>query len=176
MTSNQGVYTIVCLANGKRYIGHSTDLKRRFVMHQHRLYKGNHACPALQADWTEHGPDAFLFAVLARVDGDRKALAAAEQQAIDEGQNLYNVRKASAEQYALARPPQRDRRVSVVEVTDARTGAVLASGAAEAVALQLGLNARTLRRVRVSGRPYRGMTFRTVAPRRATPTTEAPTP
>lgn len=56
-----GIYIIVNRINGKRYIGLSGDMKRRFVEHRSRT-KGN--CPSLYAAFAKYGVSNFDFLIL----------------------------------------------------------------------------------------------------------------
>lgn len=62
-----GVYLITCRANGKRYVGSSTDMRRRWREHRHDLKSGRHSNPHLQNSWSKHGPDSFTFSALSFV-------------------------------------------------------------------------------------------------------------
>lgn len=57
-----GVYEIVS-PNGRRYIGQSTNIARRFAVHRCLLRKGNHHSRALQADWNALGESAFKIEI-----------------------------------------------------------------------------------------------------------------
>jgi group I intron endonuclease len=56
-----GIYAITNSVNGKVYIGSAVDIRRRWSQHLHKLRRGNHDNPHLQASWTAYGSDAFLF-------------------------------------------------------------------------------------------------------------------
>ena len=58
---NCGVYQIKNTINGKRYIGSSNQVKRRFYLHKWDLRRGKHHSITLQRSWDKHGKAAFLF-------------------------------------------------------------------------------------------------------------------
>lgn len=76
------VYFIVCAANGKVYVGSTTNPKRRFYGHMRDLNSGNHHSPVLQAAWNKYGKDQFRFEIVEEVRGLAELLAA-EQRLID---------------------------------------------------------------------------------------------
>lgn len=53
-----GVYQITCTVNGKKYIGQSTDVRRRFTQHKRKPPTG------MVDDFNQYGVDAFKFEVL----------------------------------------------------------------------------------------------------------------
>ena len=78
-----GVYTITCKVNGRRYVGSAAKVNDRWITHRGLLRRGVHPNAALQADWTEHGASAFEFRTVAEVRqaGPRRQV---EQVFIDE--------------------------------------------------------------------------------------------
>jgi len=56
-----GIYEILNLVNGKRYIGSAVYLRRRWGVHRRALRKGSHHSRALQRAWIKYGSDAFVF-------------------------------------------------------------------------------------------------------------------
>lgn len=61
-----GIYAIVHVLSGTRYIGQSRDLLRRFEQHWELLQSAKHHNPRLQKMWDGDGPDAFEFKVVER--------------------------------------------------------------------------------------------------------------
>ena len=59
-----GIYSILNTANGKRYIGQTTDLSKRRFAHFAALRKGFHKNSHLQAAWNRYGSQAFRWSVL----------------------------------------------------------------------------------------------------------------
>lgn len=62
--NRSGVYQILNLVNGKRYIGSSICLERRLSTHLRNLRKGMHSNNYLQQAWNKYGEDSFSFKVL----------------------------------------------------------------------------------------------------------------
>jgi group I intron endonuclease len=59
-----GVYCIFNTSNGRRYVGSSNNLWRRFTEHRRHLATGTHHNQFLQNDYVKSGPDSFLFFIL----------------------------------------------------------------------------------------------------------------
>ncbi len=85
-----GVYTILNLVTGRRYIGSSIDIPKRWGGHLSALNKGTNANLALQADWVKYGATAFSWNITERCDTRAEAIAA-EQRHIDAHQDIYNA-------------------------------------------------------------------------------------
>lgn len=62
MTS--GIYSIVNMVNGRRYIGSATYLSHRQNDHRRSLRNGTHTNRHLQRAWDKYGESAFAFEVL----------------------------------------------------------------------------------------------------------------
>lgn len=74
-----GVYAIVNMVNGTRYIGSTKkSAAHRFMTHRRLLRSGKHPNHSLQAAWVEHGEDAFIIEALESVDPDDRLLEIAE--------------------------------------------------------------------------------------------------
>lgn len=56
------IYSIICESTGKRYIGITEDLKRRFTHHKSDLNLNKHHSPKLQNAWNYYGSENFTFA------------------------------------------------------------------------------------------------------------------
>jgi len=63
-----GIYCIENLANNKKYIGLSRDIRRRWNEHRSDLRNNNHANPYLQSAWNLYGEDAFEFSIVELCD------------------------------------------------------------------------------------------------------------
>lgn len=57
------IYTITHTASGKTYVGQTTNLRIRWMLHRSDLRKGKHRNIYLQNAWNKHGKDAFEFSV-----------------------------------------------------------------------------------------------------------------
>lgn len=92
-TTKSGIYAIINTKNNTIYIGSTVGFRKRWGQHRHRLHKGTHVNPHLQAAWNKYGEEAFEFGVLEYLD-DPEELHLAEQFWMDiyreEGWELYN--------------------------------------------------------------------------------------
>jgi len=59
-----GVYRIICLSNGKNYVGATKCIKRRWREHRRDLRLGTHHNKRLQFAWNEYGESAFDFVLI----------------------------------------------------------------------------------------------------------------
>lgn len=83
-----GVYEIKCVKNGKRYVGVSKDIKRRWREHRWLLYRGEHHSYDMQCDYNKFGENCFEFNVLKSCDyPEAKAF---EEELIQSTQPDYN--------------------------------------------------------------------------------------
>lgn len=89
--AESGIYEIVNLVNGKRYVGSALKFQQRWRQHRCELGKGRHN-PHLQAAWNKYGPEAFVYRVLEIVD-DPNRLIEREQHYIDTLKPEYNIAK-----------------------------------------------------------------------------------
>jgi len=69
--SDPGVYMILNIVNGTRYVGGTPrSLGRRWAEHKCKLRKGTNGNPSLQQDWDEYSEDAFCFVMIENVFED----------------------------------------------------------------------------------------------------------
>lgn len=59
-----GIYAITNIKNGKKYIGQSKNIKKRFQMHKYNLKKGTHFNKHLQSSYNKYGKENFKFTIL----------------------------------------------------------------------------------------------------------------
>lgn len=93
MEKVSGVYTITCTVNNRRYVGSSGNVHNRWKYHRSMLRNGWHPIGLLQADWNEHGAEAFQFRVVAKI-ADPSIRLVAEQALLDAYEAVtygYNV-------------------------------------------------------------------------------------
>lgn len=83
-----GVYSIQS-PSGKRYIGGSIKIDKRWREHRHALRQGTHVNQALQNAWDKYGGDHLRFSILIICGSDDVLLY--EQSAIDAFAPAYNV-------------------------------------------------------------------------------------
>ena len=67
-TSVAGVYALVNLLNGHKYVGSSKNCSKRHKEHVAALKNGKHFNKHLQAAFNKYGPDVWYFMVLAEVE------------------------------------------------------------------------------------------------------------
>lgn len=77
-----GIYSIFNRITGKRYVGSSIDIGKRWYDHRLELKNGTHGNEILQNSWSKYGEGAFEFEVLEQLDY-ADALIAREQYWID---------------------------------------------------------------------------------------------
>ena len=77
---NVGIYAIINIANGKRYIGSAVNIRSRLEAHRNAL-RANRNSRHFQNAWNKYGEDVFVFEPLLRCD--KEDLLFYEQRAID---------------------------------------------------------------------------------------------
>lgn len=88
-----GIYCITCVANGKRYIGQSVNMKYRWYSHRSKLRNGNHYNNKLQHDWNEYGESKFTIVTLERCSAINLDLA--EYSWIRRLNSEFNIERGS---------------------------------------------------------------------------------
>lgn len=63
-----GIYVIECRANGKKYVGSSINMNKRWRNHVWHLTRGTHHNRHLQSAWSKYGRDQFTHSVLEIVE------------------------------------------------------------------------------------------------------------
>lgn len=84
-----GIYEIVNLVNGKRYVGSAVDLTQRWREHRSGLTRGKHHSRHLQAAWNKYGETSFAFRAL--MDCAPADLLREEQAEFDRRRPEYNI-------------------------------------------------------------------------------------
>lgn len=85
----KGVYAILCLTNGRRYVGSSNDVENRWSVHRCELRLNKHYNADLQSDYDTFGVSNMIYSVLEEVI--EKDLIVREQYWIDfYAGSLYN--------------------------------------------------------------------------------------
>ncbi len=59
-----GIYFIENMVNGKKYIGLSANIEKRFMFHKRRLRSGKHRNKHLQSSFDKYGEESFKFYVV----------------------------------------------------------------------------------------------------------------
>jgi len=65
-----GIYEIFCIKTGKRYIGSSKDMNKRWQSHLNSLRRGDHHNYYLQKDFLRYGEDNFIFSIIEIVEDE----------------------------------------------------------------------------------------------------------
>jgi group I intron endonuclease len=73
-----GIYRIVCVKNGRFYIGSSVNISKRWWTHKRQLSSGTHSNVFMQRAWNKYGESSFRIEVLKSVP--EKELLLVEQQ------------------------------------------------------------------------------------------------
>lgn len=63
---NIGVYAIRNVVNGKRYLGSTGKLNKRWSQHKLSLNRGDHFNPYLQNAWNKYGGNCFVYEIVER--------------------------------------------------------------------------------------------------------------
>ena len=105
-----GIYAIVHLESGRRYVGSAADIGLRWWTHQNALSKGFHANAHLQRAWNKYGAEAFHFIVLEHCqNGD---LLRREQIHMDK-QSEYNILPVAGRTEGVKRRPETIKKMKV---------------------------------------------------------------
>lgn len=105
-----GIYQIRNQLNGKRYIGSSVNLRKRWYVHLSRLRSGQHPNPYLQAAFRKYGETAFEFSVLEHANPEN--LIEHEQHYLDTLGPEYNIAPTAGSCLGCRRSPETRRKIS----------------------------------------------------------------
>lgn len=89
-TMISGIYEILNIVNGKRYIGSSANIQQRWRDHRTCLRGCRHHSRHLQFSWNKHGEKVFNFKLIERVD-NADLLITREQYYLDKFHPEYNI-------------------------------------------------------------------------------------
>ena len=95
LLNTSGIYAIENIASGKRYVGSTTNLKKRHREHFWMLRNRRHWAKALQSAWNKYGEQAFRLVVIEFCD--KTLLVEREQYHIDT-RSEYNCRPTAHNQ------------------------------------------------------------------------------
>lgn len=107
-----GIYEIVCLPTGRRYVGSAVDLRVRKNLHWSQLKRGAHHSRFLQRAWKKYGPSNFRFSVLESVS-QVEALTTREQHHIDLLEPEFNSCPVAASSLGYRHTPESKRKMSM---------------------------------------------------------------
>jgi group I intron endonuclease len=113
MKKISGVYLITDKANGKKYVGATVHILKRWNEHLLQLKNGNHKNRLLQSAFNEHGKDSFVFSVLERCA--KELLTVREQFYIDTLKPEYNLSPTAGSQLGIKRTQETRLRMSIAK-------------------------------------------------------------
>lgn len=114
-----GIYEIVNIRNGKRYIGSAVNFGARWKLHRIHLQRGAHHSPHLQASWDKHGAEAFAFNRI--VICARRDLLVYEQLAMDALHPEFNVAKVAGSCLGVRHSENTKRKISLMRMGNQHT-------------------------------------------------------
>lgn len=99
ITNFSGIYCVLNIINGKKYIGQAANMCRRFGKHSKALVKGCHSNLHLQSAFNKYGESAFVFKTI--LICETKDLTYYEQKCMDVLGAEYNVAPAAGSTLGL---------------------------------------------------------------------------
>lgn len=99
-----GVYEIFNTQNGKRYVGQSQNMRKRWAAHQWHLRNNQHHSLPLQRAWQKYGEGAFRFRII--LTCAISTLNFYEQQLFDKVKPEYNLCPIAESSRGAKRPPE----------------------------------------------------------------------
>ena len=124
-TPISGIYEIVNMKTGRRYIGSTARLSIRFLQHRSKLRKGTHDNPSLQNAWNKYGEGSFVIDVLERcpksfdVLNEREIYWINKLDALARGRG-FNIATGGSNGYSLGGMPEGER-AAILEKIAAKT-------------------------------------------------------
>lgn len=104
MLNRAGIYEIVNITNGKRYVGSTALLAKRWREHRNHLLRGSHPNRHLRSAWKKYGEISFEFRVLVICQEDDLLLY--EQLAIHALNPEYNLSLIAGSCRGVKMPPR----------------------------------------------------------------------
>lgn len=108
---NTGIYSIVHVDSGRRYIGSAVHFDQRWRVHRCQLRKGTHHSRHLQTAWNKYGEGAFLF---------KRMLVCAKDDLIFYEQRLVDGFKAADGRFGFNASPVVGSRLGMKHTDEAR--------------------------------------------------------
>lgn len=106
-----GVYEIICLPTGRRYVGSTGwSIDKRWAKHRRDLRDGKHPSLTMQRAWNKHGVDAFQFRVIEHCSPE--CAVEREQQWIDRLRPAFNTNALASSCLGTKRTPEQRARYS----------------------------------------------------------------
>ena len=103
---NAGTYEVVNVRNGHRYIGLTTNFRRRRNGHWEHLRQGKSKHPILQKAWNKYGGGAFVFRKLLICAPIKEQLEMYEQLCFDHLKPEYNSLRVSGSSTGTVQSPE----------------------------------------------------------------------
>ena len=94
-----GIYQILNLVNGKKYIGSAVDITARWGLHRRQLNNNIHHSEKLQRAWNKYGKENFKFEIL--INCEKEELLDYEQLHFDELNPEYNICKVAGSMFGF---------------------------------------------------------------------------
>lgn len=88
-----GIYEIINIVNGKRYIGSSINIDKRIKTHKRQLKKGIHHSIILQKAYDKYKEESFEYRIICKCNKEHKQFI--EQLYLDSMKPEYNISKSS---------------------------------------------------------------------------------
>ncbi|TPF17966.1 GIY-YIG nuclease family protein [Priestia megaterium] len=120
-----GIYQIVNVKNGKKYIGSSNNITIRWEQHLNNLKYNTHHSYKLQEEWNKSSINDFHFSILEIVK-DKKNLLIREQEHLDglDIENSYNIVDSSSYK-TMSAPQELINNMNYVKEMDDQTKSLL---------------------------------------------------
>ena len=93
--NTSGIYAIVNTLNNKKYVGSSSDIRKRYRQHYNELSKNSHINIHLQRAFNKYGESHFEFWILEQCENVKDTLIYLEQKYIDSDGD-YNICKLAS--------------------------------------------------------------------------------
>jgi group I intron endonuclease len=107
---NTGIYEILNIKNGHRYIGSAVNVSKRWRDHLRELERGIHHSKYLQRSFAKHGEQSFVFKVLLACS--KENLLHYEQSLIDFYKPEFNSRPTAGSQFGFRHSAASRKRMS----------------------------------------------------------------
>ena len=111
--SKSGIYQILNLTNGHRYVGSAVSLTRRWSVHRSDFRKGTNS-PHLQRAWNKYGEDAFEFRVIGTCA--KEDLKRMEQHLLDDLRPEYNISPTAGSPLGVTHSPETRDKVRLARI------------------------------------------------------------
>jgi group I intron endonuclease len=111
--NRSGIYEIINVVNGHRYIGSAINLRHRWKHHKGDLRNNIHHSWILQRAWNKYGGSSFIFKPILYCDPEMILIY--EQLFIDGLQPEYNIEKIAGSHLGCKRSDETKRKMSIAQ-------------------------------------------------------------